>query len=143
MAEENQQLKELLRRYGISLSELDSQLYQSLGVAGGVGDSSLAAALGSGSNSTRDQSIGYMEGDASALNPGLTFPTGTIPSLGGTGPSQREIELDQLGVDFVLTYDGTPHLPSHPPSSPFHRTETQKINNNEHCSPTVIESANY
>lgn len=116
IAEENRKLKELLAAHGINYDEVLSR---------GQGISMMSNSFnGSSAGST---SGGYGPGSAST---GMTSPSimhermpppPTNATMHGT-PMQHQatqghgLDYDQLGIDFVLTYDRTPYL-SPPPHS--------------------------
>ena len=117
MAEENRRLKELLMAHGISY-DLSSPVGSGLG---GIGSSTY------GGSSTGSVSGGY--GGPGTNSTGYTsppnMPNQPLPPLSGGGhmsqspPMQMPqtnggLDYDQIGIDFVLTYDRTPYL-SPPP----------------------------
>jgi len=111
IAEENRRLKELLIAHGISydLSSPGTGGFGRVGSSayGGSSTGSVSGSYGPGSNST-----------------GYTSPNSMPPQVQGSGqmsppqkPRQQSnngMDYDQVGIDFVLTYDRTPYL-SPPP----------------------------
>lgn len=119
-AEENRRLKELLMAHGISFDLSTPPM-------NGIAQLQQAAAYGSSSGSVS----GYGPGSAST---GYTSPPQSLQHRGSishenlgqqplhmqqpgqqTSPHQQNgLDYDQIGIDFVLTYDRTPYL-SPPP----------------------------
>jgi hypothetical protein len=111
-AEENRRLKELLIANGISFDQLNLGTNRLPHVGGssygGSSRGSISAGYGPPSNST-----GYTS-PPNQRHGSLSGPSGqTIPQQQPQQPNGG-MDYDQLGVDFVLTYDRTPYL-SPPP----------------------------
>lgn len=112
-AEENRRLKELLMAHGITF-DLSSPGNNGIGSStyGGSSTGSLSGGYGPGTNST-----GY-------TSPPTMPHRGSLSGIAGhevPNPSQQQaqqpnggLDYDQIGIDFVLTYDRTPYL-SPPP----------------------------
>lgn len=108
-AQENRRLKELLMAHGISFDLASS--------SNGIGSSTYGGS-----------SSGSVSGYAGTISTGYTSPP-SMPHLGSLGnhevssvPQQHQqqqrpnggLDYDQIGIDFVLTYDRMPYL-SPPP----------------------------
>jgi hypothetical protein len=114
-AEENRRLKELLMAHGIAfdLSSPANSGLQQMGSSTYAGSSrgSVSGGYGTGTNST-----GYTSPSSQPVS------TMSNPNQHGIPPQQAPpmqqqnagLDYDQLGIDFVLTYDRTPYL-SPPP----------------------------
>lgn len=116
IAEENRRLKDLLAAHGIA--------FDSNSPAGGFQH---MAGSSYGGSSRGSVSGSYHTGTAST---GYTSPPPSMPSRSAPGmpmhgippqqqhaqmqPPQPGLDYDQIGIDFVLTYDRTPYL-SPPP----------------------------
>ena len=113
-AEENRRLKELLMAHGISfdfaspngLAQIAGSTY------GGSSTGSVSGGYGPGSNST-----GYTSPPTVGSNTRGSFsgPAGQAMTPQQTvQQTNGGLDYDQIGIDFVLTYDRTPYL-SPPP----------------------------
>jgi hypothetical protein len=107
-AEENRKLKELLASHGINFSGLSP-----IGAAGqssfaGSSTGSVTGSYGQSTSTGLTSPPGVAPGSDPNL-PGSLPPQGTIPGQPNTG-----INYDQVGIDFVLTYERQPYL-SPPP----------------------------
>lgn len=121
--DENQRLKELLAAHGIHYSDLQSPAHQYTSGSSQFGDSSTSLdGAHRGSVST-----GYTSPPSRAAPPiPGTSGGGGSPAFDQSGnpmqqfPPQQPrpnlgLDYDQIGIDFVLTYDRTPYL-SPPPN---------------------------
>jgi hypothetical protein len=114
-AEENRRLKELLMAHGIAFDSLaspptgmahvGSSAYSSSGSVSGYGPGSASTGY------TSPPSVHHRNGSIShdAMMQHHMHPQALQPS-----PQVNGLDYDQIGVDFVLTYDRTPYL-SPPP----------------------------
>jgi hypothetical protein len=111
-AEENRRLKELLMAHGITydLSSPGNNGIQHVGGSayGGSSSGSVSGGYGPGSHST-----GYTS-PSSQPRGSLSGPVGQSISPQQSQQPNGGMDYDQLGIDFVLTYDRTPYL-SPPP----------------------------
>lgn len=113
-AEENRRLKELLMAHGITY-DLSSPGNNGMPPAGssygGSSSGSVSGGYGPGSNST-----GYTSPPAIPSNPrgSVSGPAGHAISPQQAQQPHGGMDYDQIGIDFVLTYDRTPYL-SPPP----------------------------
>lgn len=116
-AEENRRLKELLMAHGINFDSIASPaggLAVNIGSSAYSSSGSVSGGYGPGSVST-----GYTSPPSVRHRNGSISQDMMMPSTMHTHamqPSQQvgELDYDQIGVDFVLTYDRTPYL-SPPP----------------------------
>jgi hypothetical protein len=110
-ADENRRLKELLLAHGISidLASSPSGMHQFSRSYGGSSSGSVSGGYGTGTNST-----GYTSPPNMQHRGSLSQDTTPIHNQPQQVPPQTRLNYDQLGVDFVLTYDRTPYL-SPPP----------------------------
>ncbi|PNS17103.1 AP-1-like transcription factor [Sphaceloma murrayae] len=109
--QDNQKLRDILRAHGIQIEMPTPSASYGTTIPSYNGSTSGSAA---GSYSRHDSS-------ATALSPSPVhsrhsphqMQTGSIPQM----PTHPTVELDQLGIDFVLAYDpqGRPAYPSPPP----------------------------
>lgn len=110
-AEENRRLKELLMAHGISfdLSSPSNGIPQfGSSTYGGSSTGSVSGGYGPGTNSTGYTSPPTMPHRGSISNDvPVNQPQQAMQPNGG-------MDYDQIGIDFVLTYDRTPYL-SPPP----------------------------
>jgi len=107
-AEENRKLRELLIAHGIALDSIGSA--HGIGPIGGSHYASSSGSVsGYGSGSTGYTSPPSVQHHRSISHEG----TGPQPSTMQQYP-QNGLDYDQLGIDFVLTYDRTSHIS--PPS---------------------------
>ena len=105
IAEENRRLKELLRQHGIAYPGGEGDV-GNLGV-GDVADSlsrSMSLSMGASPDFNSPSASGGNQAGGIGGSPyGVQMPT----------PPQQNLDYDQVGIDFVLTYDrsGNPILP--------------------------------
>jgi len=122
LAEENRKLKELLAAHGICYDPSKPgppTLMHSDSSFGGSG--SLSPTISSNYNpasaSTSLTSPPSMPGRAPPPVPGIEGNQQQLVQSMQTQPSQNQgLDYDQIGIDFVLTYDRTPYL-SPPPNA--------------------------
>jgi hypothetical protein len=120
-AEENRRLKELLMAHGIAfdlstpphngMSHVSSSTYSS--------SNGSVSGYGPGSASTGYTSPPSFQHRGSISHDGMGQPPMTLQQqqqqqAHQSGPPQNGLDYDQIGIDFVLTYDRTPYL-SPPP----------------------------
>lgn len=104
-AEENRRLKELLMAHGISF-DLSSPMAHVIPSSAYDSSSGSGSGYGPGSTSTGYTSPPSLQHHASSnSNDGMGLPH----------PLQQGMDYDQIGIDFVLTYDRSPYL-SPPPN---------------------------
>jgi len=128
IAEENRRLKDLLLAHGISydLSSPNGSGFGGLGTStyGGSSTGSVSGAFTHSTGYTSPPDMGSQQGMPLSGGGHMTHgsPTHTTPvsvhhpqqqqqNGGAGGPA---LDYDQIGIDFVLTYDRTPYL-SPPP----------------------------
>ena len=115
---ENQRLKEILAAHGIQYSELQSPGHQYTSASSQFGDSSTSVdgahrgSVSTGYTSPPSRAAPQAPGTSSGGSPGFDPVTGQMQQF---SPQQTSgLDYDQIGIDFVLTYDRTPYL-SPPP----------------------------
>lgn len=115
-AEENRRLKELLMAHGIAF---DSMASPSNGLAINIGSSTYSSAgsvsgYGPGSASTGYTSPPSVHHRNGSISQDFMMPPAMHSQVMQPNQQVSGLDYDQIGVDFVLTYDRTPYL-SPPP----------------------------
>lgn len=106
VAEENRQLRELLQQHGIATQGIEARD---------------ATFRGTDHNTTSTPSLSTSYAESGAGSQGFGSPVATLnqynqsQTQGGPPVRQTGVDYDQVGIDFVLTYDQSPYL------SPPHR----------------------
>lgn len=115
---ENQRLKEILAHHGIHYSELQSPGHQYTSASSQFGDSTTSVdgahrgSVSTGYTSPPSRAAPGAPGtNTGGGSPGFDPATGQMQQF---SPQQSGLDYDQIGIDFVLTYDRTPYL-SPPP----------------------------
>lgn len=120
---ENHRLKELLAAHGIHYSDLQSPGHQYASGSSQFGDSSTSldgahrGSVSTGYTSPPSRSAPPIPGTSgSGGSPGFDIPPGQMHQMQQMPLRQNNgLDYDQIGIDFVLTYDRTPYL-SPPPN---------------------------
>jgi hypothetical protein len=109
-AEENRRLKELLMAHGIQydLGSPNGMARFTNSSYGGSSSGSVSGGYGTGTNST-----GYTSPPTMAHRSSISHEM-PMSQLQQAPPPNSGMDYDQIGIDFVLTYDRTPYL-SPPP----------------------------
>lgn len=118
-AEENRRLKELLMAHGITfdLSSPPNNGMAHVGSSTYGSSSGSVSGYGPGSASTGYTSPPSFQHRGSISHDSMGQPPMNMQQQQHThqaGPQQNGLDYDQIGIDFVLTYDRTPYL-SPPP----------------------------
>lgn len=113
-ADENRRLKELLMAHGISFdlsSPGNNGIAHMGGSAYGSSSTGSVSGYGQGTNST-----GYTSPPTMGHRGSISHDIGVNQQAPQQAPQQANggLDYDQIGIDFVLTYDRTPYL-SPPP----------------------------
>ncbi|KAI9847174.1 MAG: hypothetical protein M1837_003037 [Sclerophora amabilis] len=123
VANENQHLKQLLHQHGIALPDSISSQFglARTGNSGEFGHSSSGSLSGSyaGRGSAPSQGQTSTQQTLSVPDRSGGSQVAQVPSRPQNGRAQQveeppRVDYEQIGIDFVLTYDGTPYL-SPPP----------------------------
>ena len=112
-AEENRRLKELLMAHGINFDSIASPaggLAVNIGSSAYSSSGSVSGGYGPGSVSTGYTSPPSVRHRNGSISQDMMMPS--TMHTHGMQPSQQvgELDYDQIGVDFVLTYNRTPYL---------------------------------
>lgn len=110
MAEENRKLKELLAAHGIPVDASSPGFGRTVGSS--YGGSSTGSV--SGSYNAQTASTGYSSPPTLPNQPPPPPPKNGAVQPHAQPQSSNGLNYDQIGIDFVLTYDRTPYL-SPPP----------------------------
>lgn len=115
-AEENRRLKELLMAHGIAFDSITSP---PIGLAVNMGSSTYSSSgsvsgYGPGSASTGYTSPPSVHHRNGSISQDLMMPSAMHSQAMQPSQQVSGLDYDQIGVDFVLTYDRTPYL-SPPP----------------------------
>lgn len=114
-AEENRRLKELLAAHGISYDFATAPQLNNFGSSYGESSSgSVSGGYGARTNSTGYTSPPTMQHRGSLSHDTNNTPVHQQPQPQHGAPAANGMDYDQIGIDFVLTYDRTPYL-SPPP----------------------------
>lgn len=128
--EENRRLKDLLAKHGISYDFGQTPIRFQRETSGGYGPSSSGSISGSyrlGSESTGTNfSPPHLQSQSSSGQMSANIPPQQQPQRNLAQLPSNRLDYDQIGIDFVLTYDsqGRPYLPAHDapyPSPPPNR----------------------
>lgn len=112
MAEENRKLKELLAAHGISIDPSSPGTGFGRTVGSTYGGSSTGSV--SGSYNAGTASTGYTSPPSMPGHAPPAVPKSAMLQQQQQAQAPSGLDYDQIGIDFVLTYDRTPYL-SPPP----------------------------